>query len=500
MLYLNKIYKDFGTKTILDNASLIVYDGEKIGIIGNNGQGKTTLLNIIAGGDKDYSGNVKCDEKIAYLKQSSFTEFDTLTAVLSTPDKSQLLLQWLKILNFTGNFENIEKLSCGERTKLAIALAYVENPQILLLDEPTNHLDLTGRQVLTNIINQFNGIVILVSHDIDFLNDTCNKIVKIENGKLEEFFGNYDCYLEEYNKKQLAIKREYEAHTKRVKEIEDNIDKIKRFAKKSERDVGRQDNGNGANYMTTKTKAMVHAKKMNKTVASRISKLEQKLDKAPEKPADEKPIKYNLDANPLKTKIAAKFQDVSFAYETKLIFQNLNFEILSNQRVGLIGDNGCGKSTLIKLIQQKLTPNSGSIFVPQSVKISTMEQDIYDLDEEKTIEQLSLNGDNDYRRTFITNLVNMNIDKSRFNTKIKNLSLGERMRIKLNFIILSDANFIILDEPTNHLDIENKEFLQKVLSGFNGTILIISHDLKFIKSCCDIVYKICDKKTINITL
>lgn len=503
MILLSNINKDFGTKTILDDANLAIYDGEKVGIIGKNGQGKTTLLNIISGDDVDFGGSAKVDGKIAYLKQASFTDFDALASVLtqtlSAADKSQRLLRQLSVMNFNGNFDDLSTLSCGEKTKLSFALAFVENPQILLLDEPTNHLDLTGRKVIAEIVNNFSGTVLTVSHDVDFLNETCNKIVKVENGKLFEFYGNYDSYVQEYEKQQLSIKREYEKHTRTVKETQENIDKIKRFAEKAERDIGKQGGSSSdARLMTTKTSAMRHAKKLNSAVVSRISRLERILNDAPEKPTVERAIKYKFDVNPLKAKVVAKFTDVTFAYPQKPIFENLNFEIQNGQRVGIIGDNGCGKSTLIKLLLKKLTPQSGDIFTPQSLRPAWMEQDVYDLDGETTINELARGGDNAYRSIYLTNIINMNIDKSRFDTKIKNLSLGERMRIKLNNVILSDANFIILDEPTNHLDIENKEFLQKVLAEFKGSLLIVSHDLNFVRATCDVIY-LNKNKTLTVT-
>ena len=491
MLYLSKLYKEFGEKTIFNGVDLCIYDGEKVGIVGDNGVGKSTLLNIIAGLDTDYSGVCDVYGHISYLKQSSFIGFNTLDDIIADKEQCGKLLHYLKLMQFGGNIHNVDNLSCGERTKLAFAIEYVKNPQIILLDEPTNHLDLAGREIIVKIIKAFDGAVIAVSHDIDFLNEIADKIIEVNNGDLIEYQGNYESFVKQKALERLSQEREYQAYTKKVREIRENIEFVRKFADKAERDVGRQGKGNESGYMQTKTKAMVHAKKMNQTVASRISRLEQQIDKAPEKPQEEKEIKYRFDVNPLKSKVAVKCEDVDFAYnENKLIFKGMNFEILSGDRVGVIGNNGAGKTTLIKLIQGKLNNYNGIIRRAGSLKIATMEQDIYDLDEDKTIEELSYGGDAEYRRIFITNLINMNIDKTRFKTKIKNLSLGERMRIKLNFIILSDANFIILDEPTNHLDIANKEFMKKVLSNYKGTILIISHDMNFIHSTCDKVYKI----------
>lgn len=495
MLQLRDLHKDYGEKIILNNINLTIYYGEKVGIIGNNGQGKSTLLNIISGDDKDYSGKCIVEGKVSCLKQSSFVDFSGLPLILE--EKGRELLEWLKKLHFNGDLDKVDKLSGGERTKLAFAIAFLNNPDILLLDEPTNNLDLTGRNIITKIVNDFLGTVIVVSHDKQFLNQTVDKILKLSNGEIKCYVGNYDAYLLEEEKQKKNSEREYEKHKRRVEEIEENIRKVKEFARKSEKNVGKQDKGRGSSYMQTKTKAMVHAKKMNQQVANRITKLEKQLEKGPEKPLELAPIKYSLDVNPLKTKVAVKFSEVKFAFENKEIFENLSFEIFSGERVGLIGDNGAGKTTLLKLISNQLQIDSGEFFRPASLKIASMEQDILDLDDSKTITELSMNGDSTYRQNFLSNLVNMNIDKTRFNTKIKNLSLGERMRIKLNFIILSDANFIILDEPTNHLDIENKDFMEKTLSDFKGTILIVSHDLDFIEKICTKIYKIENKKLIE---
>ena len=496
MLQLSKLHKEVGDKVIFDSIDLSIYDGEKVGIIGNNGVGKTTLLNIIAGVDKNFNGVCKVDGEISYLKQSSFLNFENLYDIMCDKDKCNALFHHLKVMNFNGDLGNLENLSCGEKTKLAFAINFVNNPQILLLDEPTNHIDLLGRQVITNLVKEFKGTVIVVSHDIDFLNDTVTRILEIENAKINDFVGNYDSYLMEKEKIKLAQERAYISHTKKVKEIKQNIEFVKKFAEKAERDVGKQGGmKSDSRLMTTKSKAMVHAKKLNQTVASRISRLEQQIDNAPPKPEKDKEIKYKLQVDDLKVKSAVKFENVSFGYcKDKSIFENINFEIFAGEKVGIIGNNGVGKSTLVKLITNELKSDSGVIRRAGSLKIKTMEQDVYDLDEQKTINELALNGDNEYRNTYLRNLINMNIDKTRFNTKIENLSLGERMRIKLNELILSDANFLILDEPTNHFDIANKNFMQKVLSNFVGTLLLISHDLNFIKNTCNKIYKIENSK------
>ena len=175
------------------------------------------------------------------------------------------------------------------------------------------------------------------------------------------------------------------------------------------------------------------------------------------------------------------------------MFENSDFTIFSGDKIGIIGSNGTGKTTLLNILLGK-TDFGGDLFVTPSVRPAFMQQDIYDLDENETINSLSQKEDKSYRTGFISNLISMNIDKSRFDTKIKNLSSGERMRIKLTQIILSDANLIVLDEPTNHLDIENKNYLQEVLEGFVGTVLIVSHDKNFLEHTTNKTLKIENKQ------
>ena len=401
MLQLSKLHKEVGDKAIFDSIDLSIYDGEKVGIIGNNGVGKTTLLNIIAGVDKNFSGVCKVSGEISYLKQSSFLNFANLYDIMCDKDKCNALFHHLKIMEFNGDLGNLENLSCGEKTKLAFAINFVNNPQILLLDEPTNHIDLLGRQVITNLVKEFNGTVIVVSHDIDFLNDTVTRILEIENTKINDFVGNYNSYLAEKEKLKLAQERAYISHTKKVKEIKQNIEFVKKFAEKAERDVGKQGGMNSdSRLMTTKSKAMVHAKKLNQTVASRISRLEQQIDNAPPKPEKDKEIKYKLQVDDLKVKSAVKFENVSFGY-----CKEKSIQVQAYCPLGLMQDKIVKNDILNRLavkynksipqIILKWNIQNEIIPLPKSTKYKRLKQniDIFDFElEKKEIQEIdSLN-------------------------------------------------------------------------------------------------------------
>ncbi len=499
MLQLKDICKSFGSKTVLDNINEIIYDGEKIGIVGSNGQGKSTLLNIITGKDRADSGEVVSNEKIGFLEQSSAIEFGSLLNKLTDAEFSQEFFKQLKKLGFTKQIEwtleRIKLLSCGERTKIALASVLAINPTMLILDEPTNHLDIEGKAEIVREIQNFAGSVLVVSHDIDLLNQTVFKIWQVKDGKVSEFFGNYDDYKTQIEEKKLEIKRNYDKHKKRVAEIQEDIAQYKHYAGLADaRRYKHKADRLGLRY-SNGLEADIRSTKLSKRAAHQISRLEQELKKDVETPEKEFEIKYFLNTGDLKAKNIIFAENLTKKFGGNVLFENANFLISSGDKIGIIGANGTGKSTFLDIILGK-TDYTGKLFITPSLKIVRLKQDVYDLDEDMTINEMSRQFDGQYRTDFIKNLVSMNIDKKIFDTKIRYLSSGERMRIKLCQIILSDANAIMLDEPTNHLDIENKQYLEKILSGFAGTIFIVSHDIDFLKHTTNRTFEIKDKKII----
>lgn len=479
MLQLVNLSKHFGEKIILQNINLTIYDGEKIGIIGSNGQGKSTLLNIISEEISPDEGSVITRDHVGYLKQSADIELASMLQKLSDEVIAKQFYYYLSKFGINEQIDlnqDLTQISCGEKTKIALSMLLAESPNLVILDEPTNHLDLDGKKLLINLINELPQTVLIVSHDIDFLNNTINKVLELKSGELTEYYGNYDDYITQKENEQLHIQREYDKHKKNIADINRQIEVYKKALQISDRKKKRHSVERSCDALTQDERS----KSLSKFASNRLTKLQQELNKDVERPEKEHIITYKLKADDLKAKTAIYAENLSKYYGDRCLFRDASFIISSGDKVAIKGANGVGKSTLIKMILEQ-TEYSGNLFVTPSLRIALLKQDIYDLDEEMTINQMSLEGDKQYRTAFLTNLISMNIDKTRFDTKIKFLSSGERMRIKITQIILSDANMIILDEPTNHLDIENKNYLQKVLSGFVGTLIIISHDADFLR-------------------
>ena len=496
MIQLVNISQEFGVKKVLNDISFSVYNGEKIGIVGDNGQGKTTLLNLIIGKQKPDSGQVVVDGKIGFLPQNAEVDLSFILEKLADTHFSTMFFKYLSKFNlgdFDFSIERVRSLSCGEQTKVMLASILAQNCDTLVLDEPTNHLDISGKDCLVNILQSFLGTVILVSHDIDFLNKTVRKIAEVKDGKVTIYEGNYDEYLAQKENIKLNIEREYKKHVRRVKEINEQIDMYKRASQKSEAqksNAKKQKNQGGGWGFFRQDVAM---KKLSTFAKAKINQLEHELDKDVVKPEREHEIRYKLRKEDLKSPFAYKAFQLGKTFDDTLLFSESSFTIESGDKVALIGDNGVGKSTLINILLGKES-YSGKLEVSQSVKPVLMQQDVYDLNFESTINEMATSSDKDFHTNFLLNLVTMGLDKSRFDTKIKFLSSGEQMRIKLAQVILSDANVIILDEPTNHLDIANKVYLEKVLSGFKGTLIVISHDRRFLENVTNKTLEIKDKR------
>lgn len=487
MLELIKINLSFGVKTLFKDVNMQIKNTDKIGIVGDNGSGKTTLLKIIAKEVIPDSGSVVNTEKLSFVKQSTDVNVFDIYEKFSDIDYISQFYKQLKMLNFE-NYDlldsgNLESLSCGEKMKISIADALSSEPTTIVLDEPTNHLDRNGKNVLVKAINNFEGGVIIVSHDIDFLNKTVNKIFEVKNGNINEYYGNYNDYLTQKSIEQSEVQKNYEKTMKNQKKLKEQIDFYKKIAHLADNSVSKQGGSPSDNrHMGAKANANKSAGKLSRFAGAKIARLEDEINKDIKEPEKEKKIKYKLQKSDLQTSVAVLAKNLKFSYDEKVIFDDCNFVINSGDKVGVVGDNGVGKTTLVNLILKKITLKEGELFTPKNLKIVTMYQDVYDLPEDKTVNELSMDKDKNYRTDFLTNLVSMGLDKKVFDNKIKFLSSGEKMRIKLSQVILGDANMIILDEPTNHLDIRNKEYLEKVLSDYVGTVIIISHDENFINN------------------
>ena len=267
------------------------------------------------------------------------------------------------------------------------------------------------------------------------------------------------------------------------KKIKNEIKKLNEWSNKGEREAGRQGGmRSDSKIKGVKTNAQRKAAKLSSSAENKKKRLEKLREDFIDKPYESKDIKYFFNGEDLRANALVKLTDVSKEYDGKLIFENANFEIKSNDKIGLIGPNGCGKSTLIKIINGEIESTTGSIWKTPSLKMAYMSQDVFDIDDSLTINEFASRFDANKKQFFFSNLVNMGVDRSIFKNKISSLSLGQRMKIKLVQIILEEYNLLVLDEPTNHLDLENKIELENALITFPGSILIATHDRYLLKN------------------
>lgn len=495
MIILNKVCKEFGDKTIFKDLNLTIYDGEKIGVVGANGSGKSTLLSIISKGIDVDSGTVNTSGTLGYVKQITSYTYEDFEIILRDLRQKIDFIKINKELNLSDDLpfdkERLKTLSGGERTKLMISSILARNSTTLLLDEPTNHLDRNGILWLQNKVNEFRGTVIIVSHDRDFLNNTVNKIIEINNGQVNEFYGNYNDYKSQKQEIVNSQTKKYNEQQSMKKRIEKQIKELKQTASKVDKKAKR-DGSSDSRVIGYKDGIKAVAGKIGKNAVIKENKLLREEKDFVDRPNVEKEIYYNIKSSEIASKVLIKAEDLSKQYGNNVLFSNSNFSIENGEKVALIGDNGTGKTTLLKIILGE-EDYAGSLWKTNNLKIAYLSQEILDEDENETILERASNFGT-LKTQFLTNLANMNINRNLFTNKIKNLSLGERMKIKMNELILSDFNLLILDEPTNHLDIANKEFLEKILKEYKGACIIVSHDKAFLDNICTKTLLIKNKK------
>ena len=287
----------------------------------------------------------------------------------------------------------------------------------------------------------------------------------------------YDEYQIQKEQELEALKARYEREQKQDKKIQREISQLKQWSEKGEREAGRQGGSRSdARVIGVKTNAQRKAMKSAKNAESKKNRLEQMRKNYVEKPFEEKDIKFDFNGQGSGANCLVRIKDLCKSFGNHEIFKDVNLVIGNDEKIGLIGPNGSGKSTFIKILMDELKQDSGEVWKTSSLKVAYMSQDVFDLDEEMTIFSMADVYDNEKKQFFFSNLVNMGFDRSLFRNKIKTLSLGQRMRIKLVQIILGNYNLLILDEPTNHLDLPNKIELERALVSFPGSIIIASHD------------------------
>ncbi|WP_131006186.1 ABC-F type ribosomal protection protein CplR [Clostridioides difficile] len=467
---LKKYYAD---KLILDIDKLEILENDKIGLVGSNGQGKTTLLKAILGEIEIDEGYTYLTGSYSYISQSE----NNIETCSHSKEKS--------LLNAPDKFE--EYLSGGEKVKLKIADALSNKKNIIIADEPTSNLDKKSIGVLEDMFKRHEGALLLISHDRRFLDELCTTILELEDGKLKAYKGNYTDYLMQKDEEVKRTDFEYQKYIKEKKRLEKALLYKKALSDGIRKTPKRMGNSEARLH---KMGGQTNKKKLDsnvKAIKSRIDKLEVK-----NKPKVSKEMNIKIqDGMEIISKNLVEVKDMTLKLENKLLLDNVSFKIKRGKKIALLGDNGCGKSTLIKEI---LVDKNDDIKINNKVKVGYFDQNQSLLDEEKSV-LYNTKVNSSFDESFIRiNLSLFGFKGDDVYKKVKVLSGGEKVKIALCKIILEDNNFLVFDEPTNYLDIKSMEALEKALINTDKTMLIVSHDRVFVSHICNYIIEIKDAK------
>lgn len=463
LLDIKNIKKYYGERLILDAKDFKAYYGEIIGIVGANGSGKTTFLDIIAGRNIPEEGSVNLYGEISYITQ------------LDLEAASEVNNRMAKEFNL--GFNSIDTASGGEKTRFKIASSLSENSSILLADEPTSNLDIQGIELLEKRLAGYKGLILIVSHDRELLDKLCSSIVEIEGGKLKRYSGGYSQYKQQKDAEFERTQFEYHQYTENKKALEDAIKEKKSRTASMKKAPGRMGNSEARLHKMGNQKAKGNIDKAIKAMETRISKLEAK-----EKPKEQLHVKIDMqDAEKLVSRILISGKGITKAFGSKELFREAEFEIPNGSKTALLGGNGTGKSTLLNMIMG----GDMSIKLANGTKLGYFRQGTDILEDDETILE-NVTKDSIYPEYFVrTILARLLFKKDDVYKKAGNLSGGERVRTCFAKIFCSDANVIVLDEPTNYLDISSMEAVENAMKLFEGTIFFASHDRKLISSTAD---------------
>lgn len=465
ILKLQNIQYEIMENVIFESVSSTVHQGDIIGIIGKNGVGKSTLLQIISGNITPSSGEVYQLQNLTI--ESVEQETACFTSKMLEKEEALLLSKW----NVPSNDYN--QLSGGERLKVRLAKGFSKNTQLLLLDEPTNHLDEESTQLLIEQIKQFKGTIILVSHDRYFLDKVATKIWSIEDRQLLEHKGNYTSFMKAREKRRVSQQREYEKQQQMIQKIESQLNELSAWSQKAHAQSTKQEG--------FKEYHRVKAKRRDAQVKSKRKRLEKELEKSKvEKVKPEYEVKFSLKSKGKNGKRFLEVKHLTKKFNDRTLFKNVHFTMLHGEKIALIGPNGSGKTTLLKIIMGE-EQVEGDIWISPSANIGYLTQEVFDLPLDKTPEQLFYQESFEERGKVQNLMKHLGFTTAAWKEPIQHMSMGERVKCKLMKYILEDKDVLILDEPTNHLDLPSREQLEDTLQKYDGTLLIVSHDRYFLE-------------------
>ena len=502
LISVQELQKSFGVHEVLRSVTFSLQKGEKMGLVGVNGCGKTTLMRMIAGEMQPDGGTIhrNKDLRVGYLAQLDdipltdtvwgallkvfepirvmerrmaeiekllesadpetalrlSSEYQRLTESYNAQQGYAYEGEMLRVLNGLGlkpemHQRQVSTLSGGERTRLSLAKLLLQKPDIILMDEPTNHLDLEAIEWLQDYLTDYKGSLLLISHDRYFLDHVCTTMGELLGGKMIKFTGNYTEYMKKRTADFETRMKAYELQQKEIQREQAIIERYRSF---------------------NREKSIKAAESREK----RLAKVERL-----EKPVEEQHVRFSFDARRRSGEEALEVRELSKSFEGQPVFQNLSFKLRTGDRVALIGPNGVGKSTLFRILTHQLNPDHGSVRFGTNIDIGYYDQHQQNLNPQNTILDEVWNNFPKLEQTRIRSALGLFLfTGDEVFEKIEKLSGGERGRVALTKLMLKQDNLLLLDEPTNHLDMDSREVLEDALRDFPGTILAISHDRYFI--------------------
>ncbi|MBJ9983460.1 ABC-F type ribosomal protection protein [Bacillus sp. S70] len=511
----NNVTKSFGGNTIFENISLEIKNGERVGLVGRNGSGKTTIFGLLTGMESLDAGaiHMKKGTRIGHVAQipkfdEAMTVYDVLSSAFKVEkelekemhalEKNMAVEQEQSALEklmerygviqekfaFLGGYEieaNIMKvanglqvtdlfsrvfteLSGGEQTKVSLAYMLLQKPDLLLLDEPTNHLDLFAVEWLEQFLKEYTGTVMVISHDRYFLDEVVTKIFDLEDGEIHVYHTNYSQFVEEKEERLLQEFQAYQEQQKKIKKMKEAIKRLREWANQA----------NPPNEGLHK-----RARNMERAL-ERIEKLKRPI-------LERKQMGLQFEGQERSGKDVVVMKEVSKGFAGRPLFEQANLHVRFQERAAIVGRNGTGKTTLLKLLLKEINPDVGEIRIGSSVKIGYLSQHTYGNVKSNVLEafrEYVAVTEGEARHILAKFLF---YGPAVFK-KVTQLSGGEKMRLRLAQLMYQDINFLILDEPTNHLDIESREVLEEALEQYNGTILAVSHDRYFLNKLFEKTY------------
>lgn len=517
-LGINNLTKYYGATKIFESITFDVKTGERIGLIGQNGCGKTTILKIMMGLEDYQEGDIHLRKgaKIGYLNQIPVYDeeiktieviraaFEQISIIKNQMNQLEIQFENLKGtelekamhqygnlseqyeldggyeletrinkitegLQITDNLKEMafNNLSGGEKTRVVLAKILLEEPDILLLDEPTNHLDLETIGWLEGFLKEYKGSVLIISHDRYFLDSVVNKVVELEYSRANIYYGNYSYFVIEKERRFLIDYKNYQNQQKKIEQMENQIKRYRIWGEMRDSD-----------------KMFKRAKELEKRL--------EKMEVLGRPVQGSKKVRFDQDIVNRTGKLVLEVEDINKSFEEKTLLKNINLNIFYQDSACIIGKNGSGKSTFLKMILGELDADAGTIKLGSQVKIGYLPQHVRFEDEEQTILEYFSRLHNITNEMARGQLARVLFFKEDVNKKIKFLSGGEKSRLKLCSLTFEKVNFMILDEPTNHLDIDSREVLEETLAEYEGSLLFVSHDRYFINKVADKIIEIED--------